>query len=269
MYSVIVVIVFLICVLVVVNHPPVTHFGPPSSPLPVKYDIYLINLDQAKKRRAHFKTQFEQTDLTHMSPIRVSAVDGKTVDLTSVVSKRAYKEIMAAEKTGFRERHYQLSRGAVGAYLSHLSCWQSLIKSDAKACIIFEDDALIYPNIGAYMSSIRVPDDWDILLLGYECLVCQKDIRLTRVHKVKKFFGLHGYMIRKEAVSKIMSSPRISPMRKQIDTVLSDMAIKGELNIYASVKKLVEQNNAEFGTQIQLPIHIENNEAWTSYDELK
>jgi GR25 family glycosyltransferase involved in LPS biosynthesis len=265
--------VLLVVFLVILwHHPSLRDYAPPSVPVPIaNMDVYVINLDKATKRLDHFKKQFEQSDLSHgRSPIRVSAVDGRTIDLKGVVSARAQKEILLAEKTGFRQKHYELSRGAVGCYLSHIHTWQSLLKSDKHVALILEDDALLYPHMIQYLTQEvkTVPDDWDILLLGYECLRCQKDETLGPVHRVYKFFGLHGYMINQKAIKKITQSPRLRPIRKQIDTVLSDMAQKGELTIYATKRKLVEQNNRQFGTQIQLPINMETtDDVWSSYEE--
>jgi len=254
----------------VYRHPGVRTYAPPSVVIPMIFDVYVINLDKATKRLAHFKEQFEKCDLSrHRAPIRVSAVDGRTLELKGVVSPRAEREILLAEATGFRQKHYELSRGAVGCYLSHMHAWQSLLKSDKRAAIIMEDDALLYPGVEQYLQTEvqTIPDDWDILLLGYVCLHCKKDETLGPVHRVYHFFGLHGYMINENAVRKITSSNRIQPIRKQIDTVLSDMARKGELMVYATKRKLVEQNNLQFGTQIQLPINMETPDAWSSYDE--
>ena len=260
----------LVAMTLVWRHPGVRTYAPPSSLVPTNVDVYVINLDAAKKRLAHFKDQFKGCDLSRgRAPIRISAVDGRTIELKGVVSSRAYKEISMAEKTGFRQKHYELSRGAVGCYLSHIHAWQSLLKSDKHAAIIMEDDALLYPTIQSYLvQEVKViPDDWDIVLLGYECLHCAKDETLGPIHRVYKFFGLHGYMINRKAINKITNSPRLHPVRKQIDTVLSDMAQRGELQIYATKRKLVEQNNRQFGTQIQLPINVETVDAWSSYDE--
>jgi GR25 family glycosyltransferase involved in LPS biosynthesis len=262
-------LLFILCVIIVYYHPPITQFGPQSTSLPSKHDVYVINLDSATKRLEHFKSEYTNSDMK-TSVIRIAAINGRTINLHTIVSPRAYTEITQAEKSGFRQRHYELSRGAVGCYVSHLTAWQNLLQSDSSYCFIFEDDALIYPHIWDYISTyIKLPCDWDILLLGYECIQCQKDVRL-HVHKVKKFFGLHGYIINKNAVRKIMKNPRIKPIRKQIDTVLSDMCRANELKIYASRKKLVEQNNIDFGTQIQLPLKFEDGKnVWTSYDELQ
>ena len=256
--------------ILVTYHPGIRAYAPPSSPVPTNVDVYVINLDKATKRLTHFKDQFQQCDLSRgRAPIRISAVDGRTIELKGVVSARAQKEIQQAEATGFRQKHYELSRGAVGCYLSHIHAWQSLLKSDKNAAIIMEDDALLYPHLQEYMvhEVQYIPDDWDILLLGYECLRCAKDETLGPVHRVYNFFGLHGYMINRKAIAKITASPRLHPIRKQIDTVLSDMAQKGDLVIYATKRKLVEQNNRQFGTQIQLPINVETVDAWSSYDE--
>ena len=230
-------------------------------PVPKKalgpFDVYVINLDKAERRLDHFKKQFAQSDLASNgeSFIRFSAVEGRSLDLQATVSHRALREITEAERTGFRMRHYQLSRGAVGCFLSHVRLWQSILGTDKHAALIFEDDAQIHPRLRRYLQSTLVPADYDILLLGYVCFKCSRD-EAAGWHRVKRFFGLHGYVISRRGIQKILGkyAGRISPVRKQIDTVLSDMAEAGEITVYAARRKWVEQANETFRTQIQIPI---------------
>lgn len=217
------------------------------------YDIYVINVDTASARLAHFRQQIARSDAASKSFIRFEAVKGADLDLPAVVSRRALWEIANAESTGFRLRHYQLSRNAVACYLSHVQLWRSVLETDKEVALIFEDDALVHPKIGQYMRSTPFPEDFDVVLLGYVCLHCRRD-EGAGFHRVKKFFGLHGYVISARGIRKILDNRRTFPVQKQIDTVLSDMASAGEITVYAAPRKLVEQNNRKFGTSIQLPI---------------
>jgi hypothetical protein len=217
------------------------------------FDVYVINLDKATERLGHFKKQVASSDLVSQSFIRFPAINGSTLDIQSMVSPKALWEISQAERTGFRLRHYQLSRGAVGCYVSHLRLWESILKTDKQVALVFEDDAQIYPTLNDYVTTTAFPEDFDIILLGFVCFKCHKDEGAGFV-RVKRFFGLHGYIISARGIRKILSSPRVTPIRKQIDSMLSDMASAGELTVYATPRKFVEQNNETFGTQIQLPI---------------
>lgn len=221
------------------------------------FDVYVINLDEAKKRLRHFTRQFSKSDLAveGQTFIRVPAIRGNAFDVERVVSRQALREIMAAERTGFRLRHYQLSRNAVGCYLSHVRLWESILETDKDAALIFEDDAEIHPEIRAFLERTPVPADFDVILLGYVCFKCSRD-DAAGYHRVRRFFGLHGYLISRQGIKKLLHEHgrSIVPVRKQIDTVLSDLAEAKKIHVYASRRKWVEQNNEEFRTQIQIPI---------------
>lgn len=227
------------------------------------FDVYIINLDGATDRLRHFTKEIAASDFSHRkSFIRFSAVDGASLDLRSMVSKRAFNEIISAERTGFRLRHYQLSRGAVGCYASHVRLWESILKTDKEVALVFEDDAQIYPTLNSYLTTTAFPEDFDILLLGFVCFKCRRD-EGAGFHRVKRFFGLHGYLISTKGIRKILANPRMATIHKQIDSVLSDMASAGEITVYATPRKYVEQNNESFETQIQLPIK-EGEDPWAA-----
>ena len=242
----------LVALLLYVQSHPKGHPVIPRRLLP-PFDVYVINLDSAVDRLGHFKKQVASSDLVSKSFIRYPAISGASLDIKSMVSSHALWEISQAERTGFRLRHYQLSRGAVGCYMSHVKLWESILKTDKEVALVFEDDAQIYPTLNAYLTTTAFPEDFDMILLGFVCFKCRKDESSGFV-RVKRFFGLHGYLISTRGIRKILGSHRVSPIRKQIDSMLSDMTSAGELVVYATPRKYVEQNNETFGTQIQLPI---------------
>ena len=60
--------------------------------------------------------------------------------------------------------------GHFGCFLSHIGIFQEFMKSDKPYCIIFEDDAefktdTFKRDVNRHMGN--VPDDWDIVLLGF------------------------------------------------------------------------------------------------------
>ena len=215
------------------------------------YDIYLINMDKHSDRLQSFQTHFNASDLYESSFTRFPGILGDKLDIKSLVTTKAYGEITTSEKNKYRTKHYQLTRGGVGCYLSHIEVMKMIWNSDKNMGLIFEDDAVMDKTIKASLSEqlTKIPSDWDILLLGYFCNKCTYG---TSYNKVNKFFGLHGYLVSRSGIRKILKycTP---PIDRQIDSSLSDMAEKGMLNIYTTKQKYVRQDNS-FKTSIQIPI---------------
>lgn len=219
------------------------------------FDVYLINLDQDKGRLKAFKHVYDQCDLSRMkSFIRHAATDGRTLDIKSLVTPKAYGEIRRAEQVKYRSKHYELTRGAVGCWMSHTRLWKQFLETDKDVALIFEDDCVMVTDLHQQLQQTRPPKDWDILLLGYVCNRCSNQENGDAI-KVHRFFGLHCYVINRKFVKKFFDSPHSRTIGKQIDSVLSDMIAEGSLNVYAARKKVAWQNNRH-ATRIQMPIKI-------------
>lgn len=226
------------------------------------FDVYLINLEDDTNRLQSFKHAFKQSDLskTH-SLIRYAAADGRSLDIQSLVTPKALKEIQQAEKVKYRAKHYELTRGAVGCWLSHVRLWRDFLETDKEAALIFEDDCVMVTDIESRLADIRPPKDWDIALLGYICNRCTNQSCGDMI-RVNRFFGMHCYMVNRRFVRKFFASPYSKQIGKQIDSVLSDMITDGTINVYASRKKVAWQNNRH-GTTIQMPIRmVEGVDVW-------
>lgn len=219
------------------------------------FDVYLINMDRDRERLLAFKQVYDQCDLCKTkSFIRHQATDGKPLDIKSLVTPKAYQEITQAEKVKYRSKHYELTRGAVGCWLSHVRLWRQFLESDKDVALIFEDDCVMVTDLHEQINKVRPPVDWDILLLGYICNNCTNQQHGDAI-KVNRFFGLHCYAVNRKFVKKFLDSRHSKTIGKQIDSVLSDMIAEGSINVYASRKKLAWQNG-KHGTNIQMPIKI-------------
>jgi len=214
------------------------------------WDMYVINLDRAQKRLDSFLQMLSTTDLSGQPVIRLKAIDGHVLNLEDYVTDAALREILDAERLGYRQRHYELTRGAVGCYLSHMNAWHRMLESDQQSIMICEDDAVLSKNIRADLNSClkTIPNAWDILLLGYWCVQCNRHAGWRNMHR---FFGLHCYLIKREAVTKIESycGTRIG---QQLDSMLSDMCMEGRLVVYGVEEKLAMQ--AGSGSTVQMPM---------------
>jgi GR25 family glycosyltransferase involved in LPS biosynthesis len=215
------------------------------------YDVYLINLDRHTDRLSHFEAQIVASDLSSKSFTRVAAVNGKDLDIQTLVTPKAFQEIEESTRNRYRKKHYELTPGAIGCALSHLKVYDMIKESDKEMALIFEDDAIIHKSIDLeFRKCLKdIPADWDMILLGYFCNQCKYSKKYNRV---TKFFGNHAYVINRKGIDKIQRYYG-APIDRQIDAAMSNMAEEGRLNIYATPVKYAKQSN-QFGTSIQIPL---------------
>lgn len=214
--------------------------------------IFLINMTKNPDRYRRFVDSFKNTDLTDAGFTRIEGVNGKAIDVRKYVSEKAYKGIRESEKQGFRKHHYQLTRGAVGCYLSHLNVYKEIVKQKKPYGLIFEDDVRILKNNILYdINKVidTVPKDWDILLLGCVCFVCGK---YASYYDVNRYFLMHGYLIKRKSAEKVLHMLENEPIEQQIDAKFSDLAERGLIKIYCLRNKLAVQ--WDMGTNIQIPV---------------
>ena len=213
-------------------------------------EIYLINLSRRPDRLADFMNKYNKSDMKNYNVLKFDAVDGSKLKIDSVpLSEVARAELKQIETTGFRSKHYQLTRGAIGCYLSHVKVWENMLKSKHRDILIFEDDANVPPNLFKKInySMENIPKDWDMVLFGYHCKVCNDN---KEYKSVERFILLHCYMINRNAIIKILKTKTLFPITQQIDSLLSELS--NILNIYAVKDNLVKQFGSR--TDIQLPL---------------
>lgn len=218
------------------------------------FDCYVINMPHEKKRMRGFMKTWKKCDLAkNNSVIRFDAVIGKHVPIAEYTSSKALCEILRAERNSYRQKHYELTRGGVGCWLSHRNLWKKILQTDKPCAIIFEDDCIMAKNLHTILNDSEIPKDWDICLLGYICNKCEH-MQCADAIRVNRFFGLHCYMINKRGIKKILANPKMQLITKQIDSVLCDMIRDGELNVYALPQPVAWQNNVDYRTSIQMEL---------------
>lgn len=183
---------------------------------------------------------------------RIDAVDGKTIDITQYVAQESYKDLLTAERNGYRLRHYELTRGAVGCYLSHIKALEEAQKSNKEYAIIFEDDVRLLTNdVLADLNEqlTKIPKTWDVLLLGCVCYVCGK---FTTHYDANRFILLHAYVVKQSCLPTLISLLKGNPIKQQLDAEISDLAVDGKIKVFCLRKKIAMQYS--MGTNIQLPV---------------
>jgi hypothetical protein len=216
------------------------------------YPMYIINLDRRTDRldETVFLLTEQGYDVRQM--LRVKATDGEAEweSIKSMVADDALESIYAGYRTAVR----QLSKGAVGCYISHMNLWKFVFDEDPNkdVIVVFEDDTL--PTLSVSELKYRLneaPTDWDIILLFGETY--DRCANVSRYFcRARRFFGTHGYLIRKEAAKYLV--PRALPIAQQIDSWLSDLSESGEIKIYALRDSGWSQNERVSSTDIQIPL---------------
>lgn len=206
--------------------------------------MYLINLDRRPDRLETTTRLLQERGYNNV--LRFPAIDGSKLSdgqLRELVQLEAMDPIIQGKRT----QHHELSRGAVGCYLSHAGVWD---KCDVnKSIIVFEDDtkpSLTQTQLNSILSTC--PDDWDIVLFGGQYNV-NTNFAHPKLIKVDKFYCLHAYIINYKAIQKI--KPHLFPINMQIDSALSKI---DDLNIYAIRGSGWYQNLDVGNTDIQTPI---------------
>jgi glycosyl transferase family 25 len=218
------------------------------------FDVYVINLVSNKERLESFKHQYEKSDMAWKKYNIYPAIVGKDLDVAKYVTPDAYSRLMETDATKRRKHHYDITRGAVGCYLSHLDIYRKIAASDKKYGLIFEDDVMIATDFYKRMlfGLNTVPGNWDVYLLGLICLKCEVKSDYIGVNR---FWGLHGYLVKKEAAAKLLANLD-KLISKQIDADISLLIKESKITVYGINPIIVAQHNS-FISDIQIP--VENN----------
>ena len=226
---------------------------PPPS---VQNGVYLINLRRRPDRLAAFSADYTKSDIDMEYKV-IEGVDGSKLDIEQQdLTELARAELKQLETTGYRSKHYQLTRGAIGCYLSHIKVWKNILKDNSDIALVFEDDTTIPANTQSAINEAlkNPPSDWDMILLGVACHTCSGVRTRPGFLRVKKFWLLHAYLIKKEALEKIFKSDALFPIAQQIDSLLSELS--NTLKIYAVQPGICNQRPSR--TDIQAPLKNSN-----------
>lgn len=214
-------------------------------------DIYLINMVKNKDRLDHFTKIYAESDLRNIPYTIFPAIVGKDLELEKYVTPKTYKQIRMSELLGRRNTHYELSIGAVGCYLSHLYIYKKIMDSDKQYGLIFEDDVSFESDFLSKLTYglTMVPDDWDLLMCGIFCLDCET---FPNYSKVRKFWGAHAYLIKKESARKLYNELN-KLISRQIDGDMEYLNKTNKIKIYA-MNPVIANQEGQFGTDIQLAV---------------
>lgn len=158
---------------------------------------YLISLERSPGRRRNFYRYARKAGIEVEWFAALYGLDVDTEDY---------------QKRGYLSEDFELRlAGSLGTLLSHVHVWEKI--ADDPQCefgLVFEDDAVFSKHFKAQLEGIPsgdVPEDWDMLWLGWHKLDCDPinevvgTPRKTRGKSVNS--GHFAYMIKSSSVEKM------------------------------------------------------------------
>lgn len=225
-------------------------------------EAHVINLAARPERWAHFRRHVHEELGWPMRLHRFDAIDTRawTLEATgdgqgSFVPYVASSALPPVAQD-YRTEHHQLSRGAVGCALSHISLWNWLRNHrDAQTVLVFEDDAAWWPAEKMTLPALEalvqsIPNDWDLLTLG--CIPREVIGEHVGYLHLGFFHQLHAYVLHRDGAEKLCR--QLFPLEKQIDSVVSERVKAANLVCYGLWPNLFDQmwrRSHDFGTDCQ------------------
>ena len=201
--------------------------------------VYFISLP-----RRNMNAEFDKLHKQFSHAETFDAVDGMTIDIAH--DKRVSLFARGKIELSDRRSHVELnSRGALGAYLSHISVIAKFLAqstNESDIALVVEDDANIPPDLSAIIQSVSrempPPTTWDVWLLANGAVPKSTPSHLrswpelpptARLVDVQHFWGMQAYIVSVRGARRIVESA--FPIAVQIDGHLSTMAALGDLTI--------------------------------------
>ena len=206
--------------------------------------IMVINLDRDHHRWAN---NVQPSILPEFGQLeRVVAVDGAlltwptVVELTTLKTQQRIRDI--TQHNNHRSRvvdNWMLdSVEAIGCTLSHMKCWEQLVRSGGQYAIILEDDATLAPGcegrVAPWVQTLAQQGLFgaDVVLLGHNVIPPYCRGKLVRGSSsggnalttpyVCDFIGSHAYCLSNTAAQTLLQ--HALPMEQHVDFFLAGMA---------------------------------------------
>lgn len=187
-----------------------------------KWKILVINLAHSTARWESVQRRLNALGLPYQ---RIEGVAGNKL------SKQELEGVFDAEKAK-KKYHYQLTRGEIGCYLSHISAWQTIIDEELEFAIILEDDVVFADLFSAVPKAVQdVSQEWDLIKLAAP-FKQQKFYPQERINEFewgrfkKPPMGACGYVLSRQGAQKLLAQR--PPIFRPVDV---DFQWQSELNL--------------------------------------
>jgi glycosyl transferase family 25 len=204
--------------------------------------IYYINLDRSEDRKQSLESICSSQNIVSE---RITAIDGKKLD----INDKKYEKAIHKIKWWF-EKNNLSNIGHFGCYLSHMKTYETFLQSNSEYCLILEDDIELLTNdlkSEIIKNMNNLPEDWNILLLGYEIDARKKNVKNGNKNtKLKNgllnityFVGLHAYIINRKTAKILLEN--LQTLDWILDWNICYLAEKNIVNVYGVYPPIVCQ----------------------------
>ena len=204
--------------------------------------IYYINLDRSEDRKQSLESICSSQNIVSE---RITAIDGKKLD----INDKKYEKAIHKIKWWF-EKNNLSNIGHFGCYLSHMKTYETFLQSNSEYCLILEDDIELLTNdlkSEIIKNMNNLPEDWNILLLGYEIDGRKKNVKNGNKNtKLKNgllnityFVGLHAYIINRKTAKILLEN--LQTLDWILDWNICYLAEKNIVNVYGVYPPIVCQ----------------------------
>ena len=177
------------------------------------FNIFAVSLEKDVIRR----------EKLGINPDYIYAVNGQNLDIDKLKKDKIVVN-----------NNYNLTKGEIGCYLSHIHMLKKALESN-KPVLIIEDDIKLEIDTFQKIKELKdIPIDWDILCIGYNYYE-----QFSTFDKIKYLHGAHAYLVNNEnlTIEKINS---LLPIDKPYDLMLPE-----KLKTYIVKPKIIDLG--EFG----------------------
>lgn len=186
----------------------------PVNPMSAPFPIFVIALENAFTRR---KVISERLGILGLDFTFIDAIWGRNL---------ANDEIRNVTSVS-RQKHlsHPLSKGAIGAGLSHLAAWQKIAEGEAQMALVLEDDAILDKGIEDILQRLSLLEDRiDIVNLHFRGGRPLTDIfELSGAYRLSSCrynsIGAESYVITRKAAAHL--AKQYLPMIYEVDLFLN------------------------------------------------
>ena len=231
--------------------------GPPQS---THLQPVIVTLDRRRDRWEKVVRELAKIGISRVA--KFSAVDGAMLSAEAIARLLDSDCVMSDLPTS----HTQLTRPAIGCFLSHLQIWQAFVASGNdgnERLVILEDDVVPAPAYSAARAQLilsSVPPQADLVLLGCTIMAgLAEKTEMPFLSRVYYFNGTYAYLISRKGCLHLLQ--HLLPMRAHIDHQISDALIRhrGSLFAYAAMPNLFDHDFSSW-SDAYIPLAA-NNEA--------
>jgi len=189
----------------------------------------IISLNRRPDRWTKVVSALQRVGISRVSKCR--AVDGATLSEQTLAELVDNAGAVSDQPTS----HTQLTRPAIGCFLSHLTIWKQFLAGDGDHRVVLEDDAVPSPSYSAEHAErvlASIPAEADLVLLGCTILAgLAEKTECELLSRVYYFNGTYAYLLTRKGCARLL--PHLLPLRAHIDHQISHALIRNPATLFA------------------------------------